>query len=84
MNYQYDANKKLIWYSNTSTKALYFEDTSKIVRDNNGIIKQIIYRSDTSSKYNDPSLDSIVFNVVYDGIQNIPIKYRSTNVEDQF
>jgi hypothetical protein len=66
MNYQYDANKKLVWYSNTSNKAVYFEDTSKIVRDNNGIIKQIIYRSDTSRKYNDPSLDSIVFNVFYD------------------
>jgi hypothetical protein len=63
MIYQYDAQKKLVWYSNTSTKAVYFEDTSKIVRDANGLITQIIYRSDTSRKYNDPALDSVVFNV---------------------
>src|SRR5215203_1164189 len=51
--YQYDANNRLAWYSNTSTKAVYFEDTSKIIR-NNGIITQIEYRSDTSRKFNDP------------------------------
>lgn len=65
MRYQYDAQKRLAWYSNTSTQTGYFEDTSKIVRDANGIIQQIIYRSDTSERYNDPNLDSVIFNVSY-------------------
>lgn len=65
-NYQYDDQKRLVWYSNTSTKADYFEDTSHIIRAGDGHITQIVYYSDTSHKYNDPSLDSIVFNVTYD------------------
>lgn len=65
--YQYDAQKRLIWYSNTSTKADYVEDTSKIIRDGSGVITQIIYRSDSSKKYNDPLLDSVVFNVYSSG-----------------
>jgi hypothetical protein len=64
--YLYDAQGKLSWISNTSTQADFFEDTSKIIRDANGMITQIVYRSDTSHKYADPKLDSVVFKVFYD------------------
>ncbi|HUQ96275.1 MAG TPA: hypothetical protein VM010_01325, partial [Chitinophagaceae bacterium] len=60
MLYQYDAQKRLAWYSNTSNKALYVEDTTKIIRDAQGMITDLIYRSDTSKKFPDPKIDSVV------------------------
>ena len=65
--YQYDAQNRLAWYSNTSTEPGYFEDTSKIVWDASGHIAQIIYSSDTSTfRFPDPKVDSVVYNVFYD------------------
>jgi hypothetical protein len=63
--YKYDAQNRLVWYSNTSTMADYLEDTSSIVRDDNGIIKKILYNWDSSSKYPDPKLDTLVYNLAY-------------------
>src|SRR5437764_252985 len=63
--YRYDAQNHLVWYGNTSTEPGYFEDTSKLVWNNNHI-SQIIYSSDTSRRYPDPKVDSIVYNVAYD------------------
>jgi YD repeat-containing protein len=81
--YRYDANKRLTWFSNTSTKADYFEDTSEIVRDDNGIIKRVVYRSDTSRKYPDPNLDSVVHRMFYNATDNKYtyklLQYRSYN-----
>jgi hypothetical protein len=65
--YQYDAQGKLAWFSNTSTQADYFEDTSKIIRDAGGMISQVVYYSDTSRRFPDPSVDSVVFNVFNSG-----------------
>lgn len=82
-SYQYDAQNRLVWYSNTSTKADYFEDTSKIIRDNDGIIKQVVYRSDSSQKYPDPKIDSVVFDVSYNSntsqYTHKVLKYKSYN-----
>jgi hypothetical protein len=64
--YLYDAQGKLSWFSNTSTQADFFEDTSKVIRDANGLIKQIVYRSDTSRRFPDPSVDSVVFTLFSD------------------
>lgn len=64
--YRYDAQNRLVWYSNTSNDANYFEDTSSIVRAADGHIMQIIYKSDTSRKYPDPKLDSVINTVNYD------------------
>jgi|SRR6476646_2612096 len=64
--FRYDSQNRLVWFSNTSTKANEFEDTSAIVRDAQGIIKQIVYRSDTSRKFPDPALDSVVYTLNYD------------------
>ena len=64
--FRYDAQNRLVWYGNTSTVPGYFEDTSKIVWDANGHISKIIYSSDTSRKFPDPKLDSVVYNVFYD------------------
>jgi hypothetical protein len=66
MTYRYDAQNRLAWYSNTSTEPGYFEDTSSIVRDAQGVITKIVYSSDTSSRYPDPKVDTIVYNVTYD------------------
>jgi hypothetical protein len=63
--YRYDAQNRLVWVSNIANVQGYFEDTSKIVWDNNGHISKIVYSSDTSRKFADPKLDSVVYNVVY-------------------
>jgi hypothetical protein len=82
--YLYDEQGRLSWFSNTSTQADYFEDTSKIIRDADGFIKQIVYRSDSSSKYADPKLDSVVFNVFYNAASSKythkVLKYKSYGV----
>lgn len=63
--YRYDAQNRLVWVSNTANVAGYFEDTSKIVWGPEGHISKIIYSSDTSRKFADPRLDSVVYNVFY-------------------
>jgi hypothetical protein len=65
LNCRYDNQGRLAWYSNTSTKQGYLADTSKIVRDDAGRIKSIIYRSRASSKFADPKLDSVAYKVFY-------------------
>jgi hypothetical protein len=83
--YRYDAQNRLVWYGNTSTEPGYFKDTSKIIWDNNNHISQIIYSSDTSRRYPDPSVDSIVYNVVYDAAASKYIykltQYKMYNVK---
>lgn len=63
--YQYDAQNKLAWVSNTSSQADYKEDTSRIVRNGQGIITQIVYSGDTTKRFPDPKLDSVVYDVFY-------------------
>ena len=65
--FQYDAQNRLAWYSNTSTEPGYFEDTSRIVWDAGGHVAQIIYSSDTTKlRFPDPKVDSVVYNIFYD------------------
>ncbi len=64
--YQYDAGKRLAWYGNVSTKADYTNDTTRIMRDADGNITQYTYRTDSTRKFPDPKLDSVVYTVFRD------------------
>jgi len=64
--YRYNAQNQLVWYANTSTEKGYVGDTSQIVWSPAGHVSQIIYRSDSSKKFTDPNVDSIIYNVALD------------------
>jgi hypothetical protein len=61
--YQYDAQNRLVWHSNTSTESDYIDDTSRIIRDAEGRIQQVV---SWSEKYLDPKIDSVTYMVNYD------------------